>query len=68
MSGTVIIYGKGGCPYTDEARAAYGDRATYYDVKRDPKRLEEMLVFSGGRYSVPVIVEGQKVTVGYGGS
>ena len=27
-----------------------------------------MLVLSRGRRSVPVIVEGQKVTVGYGGT
>jgi len=68
MSTQVIIYGKAGWPYTDEARAAYGDRAVYYDVRKDAKKLEEMLAHSGGRRSVPVIVEGTKVTVGYGGS
>jgi glutaredoxin 3 len=38
------------------------------DVKADPAGLEEMLEVSGGRRSVPVIVEDGKVTIGYGGS
>jgi len=37
-------------------------------VKKDPKILDEMLKLSKGKRSVPVIVEGQKVTIGYGGS
>jgi hypothetical protein len=31
-------------------------------------KLEEMLKLSNGVHSVPVIVEGEKVTIGYGGS
>jgi glutaredoxin 3 len=38
------------------------------DVKKDAARLPEMLKLSGGRRSVPVIVEAGKVTVGYGGT
>jgi hypothetical protein len=30
--------------------------------------MEELLKFSGGKRSVPVIVEDGKATVGYGGS
>lgn len=30
--------------------------------------MEEMLHYSGGARQVPVIVEGDKVTIGYGGS
>lgn len=37
-------------------------------MKADPAKLEEMLEHSGGRRSVPVIVEGDQVTVGFGGS
>ena len=40
----------------------------YKDVKADPSLLDEMLGHSGGRRDVPVIVEGGKVTIGYGGS
>jgi hypothetical protein len=38
------------------------------DVKKNAARLPEMLKLSGGRRAVPVIVEGVKVTVGYGGT
>jgi len=64
----VIIYGKAGWPYTEQARSAYGDNAKYFDVESDNKKLEEMLKYSGGVRKVPVIVEGGKATVGYGGS
>jgi hypothetical protein len=35
----------------------------------DPERLKEMLAYSGGKKQIPVVVEGDKVTVGaFGGS
>jgi glutaredoxin 3 len=37
-------------------------------VKHDAAKLDEMLKHSQGKRNVPVIVEGGKVTVGYGGS
>jgi len=37
-------------------------------VKRDASRLDEMLKHSKGARNVPVIVEGGRATVGYGGS
>ena len=40
----------------------------YHDVKQDHSKLDEMLKHSGGERKVPVIVEGSKVTIGYGGS
>ena len=64
----VIIYGKAGWPYTDQARSVYGDNAIYFDVESDIKKLEEMLNYSKGVRKVPVIVEGGKATIGYGGS
>ncbi len=30
--------------------------------------LQEMLVYSKGERKVPVIVEGEKISIGYGGS
>jgi glutaredoxin len=36
-------------------------------VYEDPKKLGEMLKYSGGRMQVPVIVEGEKVLVGFAG-
>jgi len=68
MEKKIIIYGKDGCPYTDQARLNYGDKAEYIDVRKDPSKMQEMLKFSGGARRVPVIVEDGKATVGYGGS
>jgi hypothetical protein len=40
----------------------------YRNVARDRAALAAMLTHSGGRREVPVIVEGAKVTIGFGGS
>ena len=37
------------------------------NVDEDSEKLKEMLALSGGRQQVPVIVEGDKVTVGFVG-
>jgi hypothetical protein len=37
-------------------------------VKKKPAELQRMLGLSGGRRVVPVIVEGTKVTIGFGGT
>ncbi len=68
MKEKVIIFGKAGWPYTDKARSAYGETVEYYDVRADPTKLEEMLKYSKGVREVPVIVEGDKVTIGDGGT
>lgn len=66
----VTIYGKEGCPYTGAAREEYGrkGKVTYFDVKKDAAKLDEMLKHSGGARRVPVIVEDGKVTVGFNGT
>jgi len=38
------------------------------DVRKDKKRLKEMLEATNGTRKVPVIIEGEKVQVGYGGT
>ena len=66
----VTIYGKDSCPYTQAARDDYEQRNvpfTYINVKADKNELDRMVRLSGGR-KVPVIVEGDKVTVGFGGT
>ena len=68
MSEKVIIYGKSGWPYTSNARSAYGDDAQYLDIKKDKGNLEAMLKHSNGVREVPVIVIGDKVTIGHGGT
>ncbi len=68
MKPEVIIYGTESCPFVKKAREDYGDEAIFYNVKTDPERLQEMLVYSKGEPRVPVIVEGKKVAIGYGGA
>jgi hypothetical protein len=38
------------------------------NVKKHPADLQRMLGYSGGRRAVPVIVEGEQVTIGFGGT
>ncbi len=67
MAGKILIFGKAGWPHTDKARSVYGNKAVYYDVKADSAKLDEMLTYTKGVRKVPVIVEYDKVTVGYEG-
>lgn len=67
----VLIFGKDSCPYTLAARDHYRDEGIpfeYRNVKKDPAELGRMLQFSGGRRDVPVIVDGDRVTIGFGGT
>jgi len=65
MANKVTIYGTKTCPFCNQAREAYGERAVFIEVDADPERLQVMLALSGGRRQVPVIVEGDKVVVGF---
>jgi hypothetical protein len=37
-------------------------------VKKDPEAMRRFLELSGGERRVPLIVEGGRITVGFGGS
>jgi glutaredoxin len=43
-------------------------QVVYRDVKEDAQAMEEMLRLTQGNRQVPVMVEGGKVTIGFGGS
>jgi glutaredoxin 3 len=67
----VTIFGKDSCPYTQAARDDYERRGVAFDyinVKKDAVALDRMLRYSKGRRAVPVIVEGERVTIGFGGT
>jgi len=67
----VTIFGKDGCPYTRAALDHYMQQGTpydYVDVKKDAAGLERMLTYSKGRRSVPVIVDNDQITIGFGGT
>ena len=40
----------------------------YINVKKHPAELQRMLSFSSGRRAVPVIVDNDQVTIGFGGT
>ena len=66
----VLIFGKDACPYTLAARdhfKASGQPFEYFNVKKNAADLERMLSFSRGRREVPVIVDGEAVTIGFAG-
>ena len=67
----VLIFGKDGCPYTQGARDHYAAQQVpfeYLNVKKNAADLERMLVYSKGGRRVPVIVDNDKVTIGFGGT
>ena len=71
MAKKVFIYGKETCPYTKRALEIYvrrGFTVEYTDVVQDRASLEEMLVHTGGKRLVPVILEGETLSIGFGGT
>jgi mycoredoxin len=67
----VTIYTKPGCPHCAAAKEDLRRRGVPYaerNVLADPDGLQEMLALNGGRRSVPTLVEGRRVTVGFDGA
>ncbi len=70
MQNKVIIFGKNTWPYTTEAREAYAKKqkdVEYVNVLDDAKQMKTMLKYSKGSRNVPVIVEQERVTIGFNG-
>jgi hypothetical protein len=43
-------------------------KVEYFDVKKDAEAMKRFLQLSGGERRVPLIVEGTRISVGFGGS
>jgi hypothetical protein len=43
-------------------------KVEYFDVQEDGEAMRRFLALSGGSRRVPLVVEGDRVTVGFGGS
>ena len=43
-------------------------KVEYFDVKQDAEAMKRFLELSGGSRRVPLIVEGGRVTFGFGGT
>ena len=70
MPAEVLIFGKDAWPYTRAARAAFakeGRQVKYYNVVKGTDHFDTMLQYSNGTRKVPVIVEGETVTIGFEG-
>lgn len=67
----VELYTASGCPYSAAAREDLewrGVEFVEYDVEKDPEARERMLEITGGKRTVPVIVEeGKPPQVGWQG-
>ncbi len=67
----VQIFGKSDCPYTSAARRDYQKRGVaveYLDVEQDAAAMQRFLALAKGDRRVPLIVDGGRVTQGFGGS
>lgn len=70
MPEQVIIYTRPDCPYCQEAKEDLHKRGVVFtelDVLYNKENRERMIKLTGKR-EVPVIVQGEKVTIGFGGS
>ena len=66
----ITIYTKDGCPYCAAAKKHYTEQGkpfTEVNVHRQPEMKDKVLALTGGKAMVPVIVEGNDITVGFGG-
>ena len=67
---TIIFYTHPDCNYSDAQRGDFikqGVKFTEIDVTLQPEMIPELERLTGGERITPVVVEGDKVTVGYYG-
>jgi glutaredoxin 3 len=65
IAGRVELYGTNACPYTGELREHLEwNRVAFteYDVEIDAGARDRLLALTGGRRTVPVLVEDGRVT------
>jgi glutaredoxin 3 len=66
----VLIFGKDSCPYTQAAIREHEQQGIpfkYVNVKTSAAEMQRMLTYSRGVREVPVIVDGDRVTIGCAG-
>ena len=66
----LIIFTKPGCPYCAAAIEDLQQRSIRYleyNARDDAEALRRMLEQNGNRRHVPTLVDGDRVTVGFGG-
>jgi glutaredoxin len=72
MSKPIEVYGKRGCPHTRALLRKLDNEGRHYvsyEVEREHRRLQEMLMLNSGRGEVPTIVwPDGSVEVGFHGT
>ena len=66
MAEAITLYVKTGCPYCAAKRGEFrkrGVKFTEINVSERPEAIPELLRLTGGERMVPVIVEGDRVTI-----
>lgn len=66
----VVIYTHPDCPYSAQAKEEFRQLGIAFrevDVTREPGAVEELERLTGGERITPVIVEGERVIMGYNG-
>jgi glutaredoxin len=67
---TILLYTHPDCNYSDAQRADFvkdGVEFTEIDISLHPERIDELVQLTGGERITPVLVEGDKISVGYFG-
>ena len=67
---TIVLYTHPDCNYSDAQRADFvKDGVNFFeiDITVHPDKIPELERLTGGERITPVLVEGDKVTVGYHG-
>lgn len=68
---TIVIYTHPDCDASAQAKADFQKDGIAYreiDVTVVPGAVEELERLTGGRHITPVIIDGDKVIIGYGGT
>lgn len=66
MADSITLYVKTGCPYCAAKRREFKEKKLAFseiNVSERPEAIPELLRLTGGERLVPVIVEGNKVSV-----
>jgi glutaredoxin len=68
---TLIVYTHPDCAFSAAAKMDFRRRRVQYqeiDLAKDPDRIPDLLALTDGQRITPVIVDGDKVTIGFNGN
>jgi glutaredoxin len=66
----IVVYTHPDCAYSTAVKIDYGNRGIEFeeiDISIHPEAIPELERLAGGERITPVVVEGEKITVGFNG-